>query len=216
MNYIYDVLLNFFPTNTLIEFYEWQEKDSIDHVKKIPIIRIPTKMMTSLLSLKIKVSNSFLQEIKDSTSIYNHRDLKYATLFTDLNRAVALEFDNTGISIRKSSLLLDEEEEVIDESKLLTQTNVDYEVITEESKPLFLTRDEIFKRDYLLKEFQLLNEKKDYAKFNFLYEELFTDNFSYAKRYQKIINLLSKEYSSKYDDLYEIVKISNTKKQTTF
>ena len=111
MNYIYDVLLNFFPNNTLIEFYEWQEKDSIDHVKKIPIIRIPTKMMTSLLSLKIKVSNSFLQEIKDSTSIYNHRDLKYATLFTDLNRVVALEFDNTGISIRKSSLLLDEEEE---------------------------------------------------------------------------------------------------------
>ena len=151
MNYIYDVLLNFFPNNTLIEFYEWQEKDSIDHVKKIPIIRIPTKMMTSLLSLKIKVSNSFLQEIKDSTSIYNHRDLKYATLFTDLNRVVALEFDNTGISIRKSSLLLDEEEEVIDESKLLTQTNVDYEVITEESTPLFLTRDEIFKRDYLLK-----------------------------------------------------------------
>ena len=162
------------------------------------------------------MSNSFLQEIKDSTSIYNHRDLKYATLFTDLNRVVALEFDNTGISIRKSSLLLDEEEEVIDESKLLTQTNVDYEVITEESTPLFLTRDEIFKRDYLLKEFQLLNEKKDYAKFNFLYEELFTDNFSYAKRYQKIINLLSKEYSSKYDNLYEIVKISNTKKQTTF
>ena len=40
MNYIYDVLLNFFPNNTLIEFYEWQEKDSIDHVKKIPIIRI--------------------------------------------------------------------------------------------------------------------------------------------------------------------------------
>ena len=145
MNYIYDVLLNFFPNNTLIEFYEWQEKDSIDHVKKIPIIRIPTKMMTSILSLKIKVSNSFLQEIKDSTSIYNHRDLKYATLFTDLNRVVALEFDNTGISIRKSSLLLAEEEEVIDESKLLTQTNVDYEVITEESTPLFLTRDEIFK-----------------------------------------------------------------------
>ena len=111
---------------------------------------------------------------------------------------------------------MDEEEEVIDESKLLTQTNVDYEVITEESTPLFLTRDEIFKRDYLLKEFQLLNEKKDYAKFNFLYEELFTDNFSYAKRYQKIINLLSKEYSSKYDDLYEIVKISKKKKQTTF
>ena len=43
MNYIYDVLLNFFPNNTLIEFYEWQEKDSIDHVKKYQIFEYQLK-----------------------------------------------------------------------------------------------------------------------------------------------------------------------------
>lgn len=213
MNYIYDVLLNFTDNKTLVEFYEWLEDDTIEHIKKIPIFRTSTKTMGDLLSSKIQVTTDFLKTIKNQTIVYNSQNLKYAALFTDLNRVVALEFNDKGLSVCKSSLLLDEEEDVIDESSLLSVEKISYKVVENTPNAYFLTREERFKRNYLLNEFKHLYENKDFAKFNYLYEEIFSkDNLKNIERYQKVLSELTENYSAKYDFLYEIVKLSYTKK----
>ena len=45
MYYYYDVLLNFGEDENLYEFYEWEEKDQVDFVKKIPIFRVSTECL---------------------------------------------------------------------------------------------------------------------------------------------------------------------------
>ena len=36
MTYIYDLLLNFTDDERILEFFEWNEKDEIINIKKIP------------------------------------------------------------------------------------------------------------------------------------------------------------------------------------
>ena len=112
MNYVYDVVLNF--QEELIEFYEWDSKDTIDHIKKIPIFRINSTSLNDLINKNIIISNDFIQKIKNKTKCFRKtNDLKYSALFTDLNKVIGIEFSETGKILCRSSLLLDEEESII-------------------------------------------------------------------------------------------------------
>ena len=53
MNYIYDILVNFNDGDRLIEFFEWNETDLFEHIKKIPIYRISSKQMQEICNNKI-------------------------------------------------------------------------------------------------------------------------------------------------------------------
>lgn len=70
MTYIYDVLLNFSDTERIVEFFEWNNNDSIDHIKRIPLIRISSKSLNDLINNNIVVEKEFLDKIKDLTLMY--------------------------------------------------------------------------------------------------------------------------------------------------
>ena len=213
MVYIYDLLLNFIDSNRLIEFYEWSSNDQFDQIKKIPLFKINSIDMENILNGIIKVDSNFLNIIKNKTFFYkNKKTIKYACLFSDLNRVVALEFDSNGKCICKSSLLLDEEEDVLEDCYNLDIYNLNYKVI-EKSKLNFLTRNESLRKRYLLKELELLYKNNDYDKFNYLYEEVFnTDNKNIDDRYKIIIDDINNNYNNKYNKLYDIVRLSYQKK----
>ena len=81
MTYIYDVLLNF-TEERLIEFYEWNQTDIIENIKKIPIFRISSNQLNDLLSYNIKLDKQILAKIKNQTSTYKRTtDLEYTALF---------------------------------------------------------------------------------------------------------------------------------------
>lgn len=214
MNYIYDILLNFTDDDNYFEFYEWKEDDCFEHIKRIPIIRISKEQMQEIMLNKIKVQQGFLDLIKGNTISYkNKKDIKYGCLICDLNKAIALEFNSKGLIISKSSLLLDEEEDVIDETSLLYEEKIDYELIERYHFEYFLTRDETFKKRYLLKEIDSLKKQKNYDKFNYLYEEVFPkDNLSFTERLTKLVTEIRDNYNSKFNDLYEIVRLTYIKK----
>lgn len=214
MTYIYDILLNFTDDENYFEFYEWKEDDSFEHIKRIPIIRISKEQMQEIMFNKIKVSQDFLELIKGNTISYkNKKDIKYGCLVCDLNKAVALEFNSKGLILSKSSLLLDEEEDVIDETSLLDEEKINYELIEKYHFDYFLTRDETFKKRYLLKEIEYLKKQKNYDKFNYLYEEIFPkDDLSFTERLTKLVTEIKENYNSKFNDLYEIVRLTYIKK----
>lgn len=214
MTYIYDILLNFTDDENYFEFYEWKEDDLFEHIKRIPIIRISKEQMQEIMFNKIKVSQDFLELIKGNTISYkNKKDIKYGCLVCDLNKAIALEFNSKGLILSKSSLLLDEEEDVIDETSLLDEEKINYELIEKYHFDYFLTRDEIFKKRYLLKEIEYLKKQKNYDKFNYLYEEIFPkDDLSFTERLTKLVTEIKENYNSKFNDLYEIVRLTYIKK----
>lgn len=214
MTYIYDVLLNFTDADRLIEFYEWEDNDLLEHIKKMPIIRISPEQLDDILNYKIKVSKEFLDTIKNSTISYRkHKDLRYATLISDLNKVIALEFDNQGVVISKSSLLLDEEEDIIDECSDIEEEILPYQTLEKYPTNDFLTREELKKKRYLLKEINYLYENKDIDKLTYLYEEIYKkDKLSISEKYQRLKTDLENDYSIKHNVLYDIVRLTYIKK----
>ena len=120
MKYSYDLLLNFQDKNKLIEFFEWKDDDTFDHIKRIPLFLVPSVDMNHFCFSDIKVDQDFLKLIKGKTILYKKNiTILYSCLFCDLNRVIGIEFSSSGEIISKSGLLLDEEEEVIDQCQRL-------------------------------------------------------------------------------------------------
>lgn len=214
MNYIYDILLNFTDDNRLIEFYEWSESDYFEHIKRIPVYRVSSKVMKDICQNKIKVSKEFIEKIQNKTDLYKKKkNIKYATLLSDINKAIALEFSDDGIVISKSSLLIDEEESVIDECLNINESNLEYIIIEPYKTNYFLTRKELFKQNYLLKELDYILKVKDIDKLTYLYEEIFkTDKLKFEEKLKRLINDIKNNYNNKHNELYNIVRLTYIKK----
>ena len=213
MTYIYDILLNFTDENRIIEFFEWDENDVLDHIKKIPVFRVSSKQIAELLNNEVKVEKTFLNKIKSQTITYNRtKNLEYAALITDINKVIAIEFNNNGEIISRSTLLLDEEEDIIDECFQIKQELIPYKIVKTINIEKFLSRKEIKIQKYLLKEFKNLYETKNIDKLTYLYEELYKkDNLSFKEMYLKLKESIENDYSEKHTQLYEIVRLSYTK-----
>lgn len=214
MNYIYDILLNFNDADEYFEFYEWKDDDCLEHIKRIPIIRISSEQMQQIFNYKIKIDNKLLESLKGSTISYkNKKDIKYGCLFSDLNKVLALEFNNKGLVISRSNLLLDEEEDVLDESTLLDEEKIEYELLEKYNIEYFLTRDESFKKKYLLKELNCLDKEKDYEKLTYLYEEIFPkDKLTISEKVTRLTKEINENFNNKLNELYEIVRLTYIKK----
>lgn len=214
MIYVYDLLLNFQDTGRLVEFFEWSDQDVLEHIKKIPLFRINSIDMDNICYGTVKFDSTFLEKIKFKTLLYKKKKaITYAALFCDLNRAVAVEISKQGEVIAKSCLLLDEEEDVIDNSQDLEVFDVSYKVLKREDNFTFLTRSEEFQQRYLYQELKSLFEQRDVDKLTYLYEEVFGhDDSLFDYKYERLIEGVSKSFDRRYQNLYEVVRLSYSKK----
>ena len=74
MTYIYDIVLNF---NTLFyEFFEWEDKDKITIIKKIPVIKVDSSLLDDLFNKKIIMTDDFLTEINSKCEIIENKHIK--------------------------------------------------------------------------------------------------------------------------------------------
>lgn len=208
MNYIYDLVLNFSENERILEFYEWMKEDVLSTVAKIPIIRINRFQMNDILNNKISVTKTFLKKYENKTLLDDGSLLKFSFLVTDLSKVIALEFSSKGEVIRRSSLLLDEEEAIIEESLDYQEEELNYKIIRNYLKFDFLTRDERKIRSSLINELNYLYKNKKYDEINYLYEELFNKKISIHDKYKFLIDDISNNYSSKYNKIYDIIKMT--------
>ena len=217
MIYTYDILLNWTKDDRLKEFFEWNLEDDLEHIKKMPIIRIRESMLKDLLTSKIKMSKEFLSKIKYKTESYFHNDIDvidYAVIVTTLKKSLALELDNEGNVIYKSNLLLDEEEEVLEIGEELMIMDIDYKVVSKNNKISYLTRKEEEEKKFLTKEIKKIKTNKEESKLNYLYKEFFaTELNNFNDKLKLIEKEISKDYSSFHHRLYNLLKLSTTKKK---
>ena len=217
MIYTYDILLNWTKEERLKDFYEWDLEDDLEHIKKIPIIRISDIMLKDLLTSKIKIDKNFLPKIKFKTESYFHNEIDkvdYAVILTTTRKALALELDSEGNVTYKSNLLLDEEEEVLEIGEELMIIDIDYKVLKRNKKTSYLTRKEETEKNFLVKELKKIKINKEESKLNYLYKEFFSTE---VKTFEDKLNILEKElnkdYNSFHHKLYTLLKLSLIRKK---
>ncbi len=217
MIYTYDILLNWTKEERLKEFYEWTLEDDLEHIKKMPIIRIRESLLKDLLTSKIKIDKTFLSKIKYKTESYFHNEIDvidYAVIVTTEKKSLALELDNEGNVMYKSCLLIDEEEEVLEIGEELVIMDIPYEVITKNKKVSYLTRKEEEEKKFLTKEMKKIKQNKEESKLNYLYKEFFVDNVeSFNDKLTILEKEISKDYNSFHHNLYNLLKLSTIKKK---
>lgn len=216
MIYVYDILLNWFQKEQLVDFFEWELNDELEHVKKIPLLKVDSIFIHDLYVSNIQVENSFLEKIKDKTECYFHNDvdvIHYACLLSDGKKCVALEFNDDGCSIYKSTLLIDEEEEVLELVGELSLTIIPYHICSTNNECVYLTRREEKNQNYLLKEVKSIWKHHDIEKLSYLYEEYFNGVASTMdEMYENICKNIKLGYSRVYEEMIEILRLASSSK----
>lgn len=208
MNYIYDILLNF--KDELYDFYDWNKEDSLIHIRKIPIIKISETDLYNIINYDVKIDLDFFETIKNKTEIFTSKNIKklqYACLLTDSNSIIAIEKNDR--KIKKSSLLIDEELDSLDDTESLKIQSIKYEIISKKSKNEFKTRKQIEIEKFIKKEFSKIKKEED--KLKYIYYDCFGEK---EEKIDKIINIIE----DKIDDinisnkLYKFFKITKIHK----
>ncbi len=205
MNYYYDLLLNF--NEEYYKFYEWESNDIILYIKKIPLYHIDHNTYIKLLTNKIKINSELLNSIRNNTKCKNDF-IEYACIFSDGKNSIAVEFNKEGISINKSSLLLDDELNINEFIYDVDIAKIDYKKIKKEEKRIDTRKDEKIKR--ILKiEIDNMYNNKNYSKLKYIYLEWFnTLDDNYDLMYKNMLKRLKNKLSRKEYDIYKIIKLT--------
>lgn len=216
MIYVYDILLNWFEEKKNIEFFEWDPKDELEHIKRIPLFRVTKETMKEFMKNTIFFSSSFLEKIKNKTESYCEGELgkiPYAFLIGDKETVLAFECNEKGQTLYRSHLLLEEEEEVLEFVLELETTTIEYKKVKRKESPPFLTRKEQKNRNYLLKELLKIKTNKEEAKLNYLYAEFYEEkDLSFEEKFEKIYQSTFKNFSKKQEEMIKILKLASKKR----
>lgn len=179
MIYIYDILLNLRQMDEGLEFYEWKEDDLIEHIKKVPLFKVSKTLIEDLFTNKLQLDITILPKIRNKAICYFNGETKqipYLVLLSDGRKCFAIELDNKGNTLYKSSLLLDEEEEVLEMTEELVEMPIGYKKTKIKNNKDQLTRFEKDNQKFLLRELDKIKDNKE--EINYLYEEYFDNNLT--------------------------------------
>ena len=204
MNYIYDIVLNF--NKEYFSFYEWNKKDSIINVKKIPLFIVDNNTFNIMKYDKVTVDISFINLIKDKTYLYSKNKIGNAILISNTKEVIGVLFDNSGNLIKRSSLLIDEEEEVLDEIDNDDIYNINI-ISNKKIKREEINRSEREKKTLLNK---YIKKENNITNLKYLYYDYFEkdeDNINTIK--DNLLEKINGPWSDKLNSFYNTVKIFN-------
>jgi len=206
MNYYYDFLLNFQEKYCM--FYEWDESDNIEFIKKIPLFHIDSKTFVDLLTKKVSLSKEFLKTIENKTKIKQNNYLKYTSIFGDGKNSIALEFDDNGVCINKSSLMIEDELNINEFMYTINLNKLDYKILGTE-KLEKETRQELNIKKLLKLEIDSIYNKKQFSKLKYIYLEWFNELLDDIDiMYKNMLNKINENLTEKEYNIYELIKLS--------
>lgn len=204
MIFIYDIWINL--NDIFYDFYEWDENDFTEHVRKIPLFRINSSMMEMLIKKNILINKSFLMSIYNKCEIFNNRSVElfeYCATFSDINRVIIVSFNKEGKVLELSSLSLSEEIEILDISETLTTKDIKYEKLENNYERCTLTRRENFIINKIIKELEKIKDDKE--KLKYLCFEWFGNNDEAS--FEKLAEAIKKDFNDKHLEFIELLKL---------
>lgn len=203
MNFIYDIVLNF--NKDYYDFFEWNKKDNVINIKKIPLFVVNNDIFNNMKYDFVTVSNAFIEIIKDRTYTYNRQKIGPSCLLSNGKQVIGVLFNDKGDLIKRSSLLLDEEEEVLDEIYSDEITNIDVVKVRKGKISDSLNRIQKEKKDFLIR---YINKEKNSINLKYLYYDYFEkDEEDDTAIRESLINEIKNNWNKKFDSFYETVKI---------
>ena len=202
MNFIYDIVLNF--NKDFYNFFEWNKNDNVINVKKIPIFLIDNDTFTSMNYDNVIVSKDFIDLIRDKTYTYTRSKLGISCLVSNNKEVIAVLFNDNGNLIKRSSLMLDEEEEVLDEIEndslykinIIKRRKVNIENVNRNIKE---------KKDFLIK---YINKETNDINLKYLYYDYFEKDENNIKTIKSdLIKEIKNNWNKRFDSFYNTVKI---------
>ena len=198
MNYVYDILLNF-QTN-YYNFFEWKKEDKIRNIPKISVYKVTDEDILILKNNKVRITQELLLKIKEDNKKYK----KIMCIVSNGKLAIALLFKENGYLLKRSSLIFEEEEEILDIVKDLPITKISYleNIIVKEQEKLRIEKE---KKQTAL---NYIKNTKDITTLKYLYYEYYEKEEIDIKIIKKeLLKELSKEWNIKQNNLYKLINI---------
>ena len=204
MNYIYDIILNF--NEEFYDFYEWKSNDNVINVRKIPVLKVDENTYVSLRNNKVQVSMETIDSLKKNFSLYNEKiEGNIICLITNGMSAFGVMFNNNGYLIKRSSMLFDEEEEVIDESENIKEVKIDF-IKNEKQKSNNISRivkeKQKFIKDYI-------SSLDDELTLKYIYYDYFEKEENKNNIKEILLSEINSKWNSKLSKLYDLTKLLN-------
>lgn len=209
MNYIYDVLANF--NISFFDFYDWYDTDDIIHIKKLPIIKVKSSFFYDIKYHDVKVDSVLLEKIykkciffKTNKSIFN-----YVCAVCDGREAIIVMFNSKGRVIGRSSMLIDEENEVIDICECIDFFCCDYVIKNKVLFDHFKTRQDLSINGLIIDQLSCMNhDKLKYLYFD-CFDEIEDDT---NKMFDRFILNLKNDFNSISYKIYEFLQLTSFNK----
>lgn len=190
MDYIYDIVLNFHEN--YYEFYEWKSTDKIINIKRIPIYKISTE---DYLNIKNNYTTIDKQSLPKQNKMF---------LITNGIEVMGLLLDNLGKVIKKSSLIFEESDEIIEDKDLLKLINIKYKIDKIIKNPN-ISRLSKEKSNYIESYLNSIDKEKDEYILKYIYYDIYNEEESdLNKLYNKLLDLSKEDKNKMYECLKRI------------
>lgn len=204
MNFIYDIVLNF--NKEYYHFFEWNKKDNLINIKKIPLFLVDNSIFKKLKYDNVIVSNGFINLINEKTYTYTKNKIGPSCLVSNGKEVIGILFNIKGKLIKRSSLILEEEEEVLDE--IVNDSIFNISIVNCTPGEIYnVNRIQRDKQNYLIK---YIKKESDFLKLKYLYYDYFEkdeDNINNIKN--KLIDEINNNWNSKFNVFFDTVKLFN-------
>lgn len=208
MYYYYDVLLNFGADSEIFEFYEWEETDNVEFIKKIPLFRVSTDCLKDFLRYKAKFEETLIGQIKEKTIIKGSSEVINTFIVSDSKNALALEINEKGEVVSRSKLLPGDELNLSEVMFTMKESTLQYEKLEKYKKNTGLRQIREIKK-LIQYEIETLYHENNSGKLKYLYYEWFNKNSDNIDDIYKEMTLsLQKEYNDDLKRVYDFIKLS--------
>ena len=205
MHYYYDLLVNL--DEVAWEFYEWEKKDVILPIKKIPFLRINEKEFKEISAYEGKIEKNWLKPYIGKTQIKKDKSKNLLLLSTTKN-SLAIEINSTGQIISRSKLLIEDENNCNELASSLKETTIPFS--SQQKIPLRSDFRQAIKEKNLIKiELKTLKETNNISKCSYLYYEWFNileDDLS--TMLENCLEELKKPYTLKIHKIASLIRLS--------
>lgn len=209
MYYYYDVLLNFTEVPEIYEFYEWEEKDNVEFIKKIPLFRVTTECLKDNLKYQTKFDSSLVEQIKEKTIVKGSAENNLNTfILSDSKNALALEVNEDGRVVSRSKLLPSDELNLSEVMFTMKESALHYKKLEKYQSSNALRQIREIKK-LIQHEIDTLYEEKNCSKLKYLYYEWLnknSDNIDVI--YKEMTSSLQKGYDENLKRVYDFIKLS--------
>ena len=191
MEYIYDIVLNF--QDNYYDFYEWQKKDKIINIKKIPIYKINNKDYLNIKNNKVTINKESLPKTNNMF------------LLTSGIEIIAILINNKGKILKKSSLIFEESDDILEDKDKIKAINIKYKI--DKKNPTNInSRIEQEKIKFINKFFKNIDKRKDEYLLKYLYYEIYNKEEDIDIIYNILLDLSKNDINKIYNSIQTLNK----------